>query len=494
MEYPDIRQEYQQLLAERDVAFDKINEIQNMYPGVISILNGFNQDPRPFIKGYNQYTTDIKNEVADLETSLKTLELVGSLRHNRIVLMEKIKEYVNNLSTLSKNLENFVLEILLPLEDMEFPAPNSKSSTKSLRKRQRSTNSESVPTAVYDPYTLRSTKKNKLNYNMNSPYESGSISIDSLESFLPPARSPTLTDYIPFSRVPLWNKYENEFIRSSSSKVMDFFLDYIIQKYPDKGLGVIYEGIKLMFNFLETQNKLLIERDEYLANNLYDKLSDPKVGILLIPLRIYGEENGKAWGHANIIIINKHFGTIELLEPHGSYSHMHTKGFFYDYSVSDVVKKYLFEKVPELKDNFTFMTYDQTCPRINFQTIESRVKPSLIQKIGSSLPFFSKYFKDIGGYCIFWTMFMAELRIRYYNKSPQYIQEKYIKKYGDNPKIFYDFIRKYMKFLTSRLETDNWWNEYPHKNSISLLSEFERDADTIYPLSRKTKNSISFHY
>ena len=348
------------------------------------------------------------------------------------------------------------------------------------RKRKRSSNSKSSSRENYDLVTGRYRKKHK---PTNSPYDSGSISsVESLDSFLPPPqRSSTLADYIPFSRVPLWNRYGKKFYDIAS----DLFIDYIVDKYNDR-IEVIAEGISLRFDISDSV-EIVVQQSDILDQKLNIALSFSDAPIILIPLGLYD----KGWGHANIIIINKHFKTIELLDPHGSYSHMNTKGMFYKYSVGDVTKNILFSESPILKDQYTFLSYEQTCPRFGFQFIETWNKPSLVQRIGTSLPFFSKYFKDLDGYCIFWTMFMAELRINYYDKSPQYIQEKDIKKYKEDPKTFYDFIRNYMNFLTSKLETNNQWYEYPHLRSALNLSKYGIDRNSLYPLPSMSRSNIS---
>jgi len=87
---------------------------------------------------------------------------------------------------------------------------------------------------------------------------------------------------------------------------------------------------------------------------------------------------------------------------------------FYQFSVAEIVEKLLFELSPVLRNYYTLLSYDQTFPRFGLQDIEGVHKPSSIQKIVSSIPFFSRYFKDLDLYCVYWIMFITELRVKYY--------------------------------------------------------------------------------
>jgi len=284
----------------------------------------------------------------------------------------------------------------------------------------------------------------------NSPYDSESISVDSLENFLPPKRKPNCKDYIPFANVPLWNQFgEGSFY----SIAENMFIDYIIDKYSETGVCAINGGIQFLYD--------KIRYNYYFPQEIDTCLSDSKINIIMMPLDFQSKENEL---HANMVIINKYFKTIEVFDPLGSAYHTYMDDIY-----GKTIKAILFNSSKILENEYTFLSYEQTCPGYGFQFIEALQKP-LIQKIGTSLPFFSKYFKDLGGYCIFWTLFITELRIKYYNKSLLYIQNKYIEKYNKNPKKFYDFIRNYVGYLTSKLETDNLWYEYPHKNRGSKIN------------------------
>ena len=136
------------------------------------------------------------------------------------------------------------------------------------------------------------------------------------------------------------------------------------------------------------------------------KINEPNMELGIIKISIIYEKSK----HANILIINKKFKTVELYEPHGFKT-----GKYYDFA-TQTLKKLCKENLPE----YTFKDPEKTCPYVGFQSHDQGAKV---------------------GFCIMWSMFMAQLRIKYHD-IPISTFQKMISKIYKELKSKYDQLKK----------------------------------------------------
>ena len=87
---------------------------------------------------------------------------------------------------------------------------------------------------------------------------------------------------------------------------------------------------------------------------------------------------------------------------------------------------------PNYFEDYIFLTYEETCPEHGLQYIES----NLIED--EQL--------DKEGYCLHWSLFLLDLRIKNYKYDPQQIQKMLIENNND-PEVLRKFIRNYIMFI-----------------------------------------------
>ena len=87
------------------------------------------------------------------------------------------------------------------------------------------------------------------------------------------------------------------------------------------------------------------------------------------------------------------------------------------------------------------MSFSETCPNFSFQHFENK--------------FIRRYKKR--GLCMIWSVFLADLRIKYYKLTPDKLREKIeklIKSIGKQKKVaktFSNFIHEYTLYVESKL-------------------------------------------
>jgi len=146
--------------------------------------------------------------------------------------------------------------------------------------------------------------------------------------------------------------------------------------------------------------------------------------ILGIPIGI-DLENG---AHANIIIIDKHFKTIERFEPNGSNEPIN---FNYNKNLLDFILKSYFSK---LFIDYKYIDPSLFLPVIGFQSLEA-IENKLIKKIGGP-----------GGFCVGWCLWYLEQRSKYL-VDPIKLAKKLIIKIKSKNISFLNLIRDYTEKL-----------------------------------------------
>jgi ankyrin repeat protein len=165
--------------------------------------------------------------------------------------------------------------------------------------------------------------------------------------------------------------------------------------------------------------------------------------IFAIPLGI-DLENGS---HANVIIIDKKFKTIERFEPNGVEEPIN---FNYNKNLLDFkVKTYLEKFFPD----YEYLGPEDFLPVIGFQSLEM-IENKKMKKIG-----------DPGGFCVGWCLWYLEQRIKY-EIHPKNLSYKLIIKIKSKNISFKNLIRSYV-------------NEILHEGRDIILDQLQIDINDI---------------
>jgi hypothetical protein len=117
--------------------------------------------------------------------------------------------------------------------------------------------------------------------------------------------------------------------------------------------------------------------------------------------------------------------TVEFYDSNGSEIHELMFGK-HDYNK---VINFLSQRFNHLLEDYSFLTYEDTCPKKSFQYFD------LFEPV-----------ENFGGFCQFWSIFNAHLRIKYPEVPPKQLQEKLLKKMIAKNTVS-SFIKLYTGFL-----------------------------------------------
>jgi len=170
--------------------------------------------------------------------------------------------------------------------------------------------------------------------------------------------------------------------------------------------------------------------------------------IIIIPLDLVMEINGKRAAHANVLVYRKKFNHIEHFEPHGSRYY----GKNSDSSVKSInllirifigcINQELYERSDGAEPPIDLVESDKVCPYFGFQYREE----------GSD--YIKIFDKEGGGYCVAWSMFFTELCLRNphmtSNQIISYIFNQDIKK-KEIDNYFRKIIRGYVLFINEKI-------------------------------------------
>lgn len=207
--------------------------------------------------------------------------------------------------------------------------------------------------------------------------------------------------------------------------------------------------------------KLLNGETEKLCipNGLTDflqKCLDNKSKIIIIPITYkvirsdISTPLGNHSSHKNIIIINKFLKTIEFYDPNGNEFHE----VLYQNKELPYIKKYLRSfsglsryRFVKIRDIWEY----------GFQYFEAEESLKLNEK----------------GKCMFWSIFLAELRIKYYNIPPKDLMDNLLNKLeeGAEPVELNRFIKEYMTYLVKQITPEH---------SVHLYSILSKSARGLY--------------
>jgi len=253
---------------------------------------------------------------------------------------------------------------------------------------------------------------NKISYPLKKKLHNIDINISEKKryTFFTGIRLDVITSYI-----YILLKYDN--IKSSITP--DFITNKeIIDHYTRISSIQNFTGEFFNFEILWSYHKLFYPSNLLFSLNSF--INNENKNIFFIPIGIELEIGS----HANIIIIDKHFKTIERFEPNGSEE---PTNYYYNHSLLDYSLKIYFEKILP-----TFIYYEPSSflPIISFQSLES-LDDIQFKRIG-----------DPGGFCVVWCVWYLEQRIKY-KIHPKKIISKLISNIKIKNLSFKNLIRSY---------------------------------------------------
>lgn len=257
---------------------------------------------------------------------------------------------------------------------------------------------------------------------------------------------------------------EDEFVipeHYSSTKPIDWFgeritvdafnivrrkaFEFVLQKHKKRG-GVI-STYGLYYEYSDTHSNLsVIDNNQYILSyvsqvNKYwvQLMQNIKVKIIFIPLTVdkIGSDS-----HANMIIVDKRRKCVEFFDPHGSLIAHDAENLISMFSESYVCNSYL-NGLCFIPNTYRVKTYGLSCPSRGFQYWES-----LYGTYHAPYP--------DAGYCMFWTVFMLDLRLSNLSRETEYVQKKYIRMSLEHHKSYRDLGESFRKFI---IEYSNYWGE-----------------------------------
>jgi glutaredoxin 3 len=188
-----------------------------------------------------------------------------------------------------------------------------------------------------------------------------------------------------------------------------------------KNFRKIYDFKDIMLIYSEKLNIISIPSNFF--STLRNCVKDKTKRFILIP---FGFNCYKS-GHANMIIYDKKFKSMERFEPHGERTGQCNPPDL-DKRILSIFRKYM--GYDFIKDYYKPL---QFCPKISFQTLQSRENQ---KKPG-----------DPAGFCSAWTVWYSEIRLA----NPDIDRNELVKRSLDylrkNPRSLTTYIRNYAHFM-----------------------------------------------
>jgi glutaredoxin len=196
---------------------------------------------------------------------------------------------------------------------------------------------------------------------------------------------------------------------------------------------ITQKGFKVK-NFNDTSLSWTVDKNMfYIPVGLWDSIKDclkRKPRFIVMPLGINGINSwGKRASHANFLIYNTGTKVLERFEPHGKPMANFLNIPDFEKKLADLFNNNVHkDMIREVYDPLSF------CPAVNVQKIQVN---ELDKKIG-----------EIGGFCVAWSAWYADIRMSNPKKSRSEVVSIGIEKLKKNNYSFTQFIRSYSSFLT----------------------------------------------
>lgn len=217
-----------------------------------------------------------------------------------------------------------------------------------------------------------------------------------------------------------------------------YFLN--IMWYYEKEILYTYES--RIANNVESRMYSMYTQDYRLSN--FIKRCNKRFYVIMLTIA----SNDHVTAHQTILIIDKDKKTFELFDPHGSQRELEFK---YDT---------LEEKLKDMFKGYNLIPVQQLCPLRSFQTIEyfqssylrGEENKRLIENIKEFLKLLENKYEKRVGFCVAWSYFYLDLRMKYPDMNQKKLQEKAIEKLfkGDMLRFivnYIQFIRKEAKYI-----------------------------------------------
>jgi len=175
--------------------------------------------------------------------------------------------------------------------------------------------------------------------------------------------------------------------------------------------------------------------------------NDSTIDYIYIPIGIEYPNNT---AHANLLFINKKTKTIELFDPHGKLDSFKIKE---NNTVQLLVKALTFDHPFYILNTYKFIYSEDICPIYSFQlldNIENDIKPG-----------------DYGGFCLTWSMWFLEMKIKY----PDIPTDKLVKKSIHELLVKYGSLRKFIRLYAITME--EYFIEISKKLKLGNILETE---------------------
>jgi ankyrin repeat protein len=258
--------------------------------------------------------------------------------------------------------------------------------------------------------------------------------------------------------VMLLNKYKNvgipfQFyeIGKASTKMMLLETSNVLDHTNTKGSDILSEIVSIYYeSFFEIAPYLIVWKNDnlnYIDGDIdfYTRhaLNSNKIRFIYFKLTLISSGTGT---HANIIIFDKKTGILERFEPYGIIPYLSPNKL--DKLLEKKLGSFLSKYLDKHNKKLIYLSPKDVYDNIGFQII-SNDGNSAMKKLG-----------DPAGYCLAWTYWYLEMRLKNPNIHPKKLISQTIDKIKGNGRkeyrdhVFIDFIRNYASKL------DNEKNKY----------------------------------
>lgn len=166
---------------------------------------------------------------------------------------------------------------------------------------------------------------------------------------------------------------------------------------------------------------------------LINIINNSKFKYFIIPIGII-MENGN---HSNGIFVDIENSSVERFEPHGM---NHPHNFDYNYLRLDYLIQQLFKNIFELSNNKA--EYKYYSPKYYFNTLGFQIYESVETDLNYNIG-------DPNGFCMLWTIWYLDYRIKYSFMKPDKLIKKMMQYIRSHNMSFKNIIRNYSSKITS---------------------------------------------
>lgn len=273
-------------------------------------------------------------------------------------------------------------------------------------------------------------------------------------------------------------------IKNSSNEPFPYYANSLLRIF------MLLYILKINKNDCHFQTENMYDRDLFISRQGNLEMSDTKYEMIktaykkctqnkkMLVISLIIKDKGDNISHANMLIFNNETNEVERFEPHGANTLARNVN---DSKIDMSINFKLITRMnKDLNINLKYLTPFQLCPVLyGFQIIESKATPKhKFNKFGNLM------IRD-SGYCFAWSLFYANLRLKFPKKSGREIIRDAIGIMGTDAKVFRKFIRGQISFLEKELNKLNTYINFQSyislrmkttlkKNEFTKLIEYER--------------------